>query len=83
MKVVIQIAARDNAKAWSILVRHSAGTALPNRTFIVSDTPYVPCAKPASALRSYFYADHRTEDMKNGHDVSNHKGHKGHEERNA
>jgi hypothetical protein len=37
MKVVIQVAARDNAKAWSILVRHSAGTALPNRTFIVSD----------------------------------------------
>ena len=37
MKVVIQIAARDKAKAWGLLVRHSPGTALPNRTFIVSE----------------------------------------------
>jgi len=36
MKVVIQIAARDKVKAWGLLVRHSPGTALPNRTFIVS-----------------------------------------------
>jgi hypothetical protein len=37
MKVVIQIAASDKVKAWGLLVRHSPGTALPNRTFIVSE----------------------------------------------
>ncbi len=37
MKVVIQVTAKDNAKAWALLVRHSPGTALPNRTFIVSE----------------------------------------------
>jgi hypothetical protein len=36
MDVIIQISAKDSAKAWALLVRHSAGTALPNRTFIVS-----------------------------------------------
>ncbi|MCI0378056.1 MAG: hypothetical protein L0215_10640 [Gemmataceae bacterium] len=36
MKVVIQIASKDKAKAWDILVRHSAGIALRNRIFIVS-----------------------------------------------
>jgi hypothetical protein len=36
MRVIIQVAARDSAKAWALLVQHSAGTALPNRTFIVS-----------------------------------------------
>jgi len=34
MKVVIQVAAKDSAKAWVILVRHSPGTALRNRIFI-------------------------------------------------
>jgi hypothetical protein len=37
MKIVIQVAARDSAKAWGILVRHSPAMALPNRTFIVSE----------------------------------------------
>ena len=37
MRVVIQVAKKDRAKAWGILVRHSAGTALPDRTFIVSE----------------------------------------------
>lgn len=37
MKVVIQVSAKDSAKAWALLVRHSPGTALPNRTFIVSE----------------------------------------------
>jgi hypothetical protein len=37
MKVVVQIAARDDAKAWDILQRHSPGAALPNRTFVVSE----------------------------------------------
>jgi hypothetical protein len=37
MKIVIQVAAKDKAKAWAVLVRHSPGTALPNRTFIVSE----------------------------------------------
>jgi hypothetical protein len=37
MKVVIQVGAKDGAKAWGLLVRQSAGTALPNRTFIVCE----------------------------------------------
>jgi hypothetical protein len=37
MYVVIQVAKKDRAKAWGILVRHSPGTALPNHTFIISD----------------------------------------------
>jgi|SRR5262245_54416077 len=37
MNVIVQISARDKAKAWEILVRHSPGTALPNRTFVVSE----------------------------------------------
>jgi hypothetical protein len=36
MKVVIQVAPRDDAKAWSLLQRHSPGVALPNQTFVVS-----------------------------------------------
>jgi hypothetical protein len=37
MKVVIQVAAEDDAKAWALMVRHSPGVALPNRTFVVSE----------------------------------------------
>jgi hypothetical protein len=37
MRVVIQIAAKDKTKAWALLVGHSPGTALPDRTFIVSE----------------------------------------------
>jgi hypothetical protein len=37
MNVVIQVAAKDSARAWSLLVRHSPGKALPNHTFIVSE----------------------------------------------
>ena len=37
MKIVIQIAASDDARAWEMLQRHSAGVALPNRTYIVSE----------------------------------------------
>lgn len=37
MKVVIQVAASDDATAWAILQRHSPGVALPNRTFVVSE----------------------------------------------
>jgi hypothetical protein len=36
MDVVIQVSPKDIARAWGLLVRHSAGTALPNRTFVVS-----------------------------------------------
>ena len=36
MKVVIQIAAKDNAKALGILLRHSPGVALRNRIYVVS-----------------------------------------------
>jgi hypothetical protein len=37
MRVVIQVAAKDKNKAWALLVRHSPGTALPDRTFVVSE----------------------------------------------
>lgn len=37
MKVVIQIAKVDDARAWAVLQRHSPGVALPNRTFVVSE----------------------------------------------
>jgi hypothetical protein len=37
MSIVIPVAAKDKARAWGLLVRHSPGTALPDRTFIVSE----------------------------------------------
>ena len=37
MKIIVQIAAADDAKAWAILNRHSPGVALPNRTFVLSE----------------------------------------------
>ena len=37
MKIVIQVAAPDDAQAWDLLQRHSPGVALPNRTYIVSE----------------------------------------------
>ena len=37
MKVMIQVSAADDAKAWAMMMRHSPGIALPNRTFIVSE----------------------------------------------
>jgi hypothetical protein len=37
MKIVIQVVAPDDAKAWDLLQRHSPGVALANRTYIVSD----------------------------------------------
>ncbi len=36
MNAVIQVAEADDARAWSLLQRHSPGVALPNRTFVVS-----------------------------------------------
>ena len=36
MKIVVQIAASDDAKALALLVRHSPGIALPNRTYVLS-----------------------------------------------
>jgi hypothetical protein len=41
MKIVIRVTDQDRARAWGFLVRHSAGTALPNNTFIVSDLAVV------------------------------------------
>jgi hypothetical protein len=37
MRFIIRVAAKDEDKAWGLLVRHSPGTALPNRTFILSE----------------------------------------------
>jgi hypothetical protein len=36
MRVIIKVAKKDSAKAWGVIVRHSAATALPGRIFIVS-----------------------------------------------
>jgi len=36
MKIVVQIAAADDAKALALLVRNSPGVALPNRIYILS-----------------------------------------------
>jgi hypothetical protein len=44
MKVLIQVSAADDAKAWALMVRHSPGVALPDRKFIVSE-------RAVSALR--------------------------------
>lgn len=38
MQVVIRVAAKDRARAWGLLVRHSPGTALPDSMFIISET---------------------------------------------
>jgi hypothetical protein len=37
MRIVIQVTAADDAKAWAILQRHSPGMALPGRKFVVSE----------------------------------------------
>jgi hypothetical protein len=36
MRVIIRVAAKDSAKAWGVLVRHSPGAALPGHIFIMS-----------------------------------------------
>jgi hypothetical protein len=36
MNFVIQVAEADDARAWSLLQRHSPGVALPNRTYVIS-----------------------------------------------
>lgn len=38
MNIVIRVGDSDRVRAWGLLVRHSPGTALPNNTFIVSDS---------------------------------------------
>lgn len=35
-RVLIKVAPKDSAKAWALLVRHSPGVALPDRTFLVA-----------------------------------------------
>ena len=37
MKVAVKVVAKDVARAWDILVRHSPGMALADRTFVISD----------------------------------------------
>lgn len=37
MRIVIQVAVGDDAKAWDLLQRHSPGIALPGRTFVISE----------------------------------------------
>jgi len=37
MRIVIQVSAADDAKAWDLLQRHSPGVALLQRRFVVSE----------------------------------------------
>jgi hypothetical protein len=37
MKVVIQLSSREGARALPILLRHSPGVVLPNRTYVLSE----------------------------------------------
>jgi hypothetical protein len=37
MRIRIQVTAADDAKAWGILIRHSAGEAYPGRILVVSE----------------------------------------------
>lgn len=37
MKVVIQFAEAEEARALPVLLRHSPGTVLPNRTYVISE----------------------------------------------
>lgn len=37
MRIVIQVSAADDAKAWNLVQRHSPGLALPPRRFVVSE----------------------------------------------
>ncbi len=37
MQMIIQMSEVEEAKALSILLRHSPGTILPNRTYVISD----------------------------------------------
>lgn len=37
MRVRIQVAPADDAKAWGILIRHSPGEAFPDRIFVISE----------------------------------------------
>jgi hypothetical protein len=45
MKVIIQLSNRKEAKALPVLLRHSSGMVLPNRTYII-------CEEAAQALRN-------------------------------
>jgi hypothetical protein len=38
MSIVLQFTAEEEAKALPILLRHSPGTILPNRTYVVEDS---------------------------------------------
>jgi hypothetical protein len=37
VKIVIRLSAREEAKALPILLRHSPGMGLPNRTYVISE----------------------------------------------
>jgi hypothetical protein len=37
IRVSIRVAEKDSAKAWGLLVRHSPGRALADRTFVISE----------------------------------------------
>jgi hypothetical protein len=45
MKIVIQVAAKDDARSWDLLQRHFPGVALPSRLYIVSEQAVRALAK--------------------------------------
>ncbi|MFO0967555.1 MAG: hypothetical protein U0793_18505 [Gemmataceae bacterium] len=53
MRTIIQVSKKDNAKAWGILVRHSPGQALPDRTFVLSDAAVQGLREAGVRFRSY------------------------------
>jgi hypothetical protein len=50
IRIQIKAAAKDCAKAWGLLVRNAAGTALPDRTFVVSAEAVQALAKAGIAF---------------------------------
>jgi len=54
MKIVIQVAAKDSAKAWGVLVRHSPGTATCRTEHLSSPRKQCGlCVKPGSNSRRF------------------------------
>ena len=47
MKTIIQMSEAEEAKALPLLLRHSPGTVLPNRIYVVSEEVVKRCGKRA------------------------------------
>jgi hypothetical protein len=51
MRVVIQLNAREELKALPILLRHSSGTILPNRTYVITKAAAIALSKAGVRFR--------------------------------